>query len=483
MNVDILINNGILLTMDPVRRIIDPGFVAIQDNRIIAVGEKGQQPHDLTADRVIDAAHHVVMPGLIDGHAHAGHGLVKNLGADQNLWSESVEKIYSTGSTEEFWFAEAQLSALERLKCGVTTGVSFLGGGDSVMRTDEPVYGSRHVEAVHAVGIRNFLAVGPRRPPFPHLYARWEKRLRRDLMITFDKQVETCESLIHQWHRYGDGQTHIMLMTPVARPGSAPDGSAELEDLKYQVNTVKDLKNRSSVLFAQDGHKRGTVQYAFEVLEQLEPGALLSHAIDLTAHEIEICRINDLRIVHNPSAIYSVMGRCPVPELLDAGVNVQLGSDGTAPDRSYDMFRHMFQAMHYHKTYYHDPSYLPAGKILEMVTIDAARGLGMEKELGSLEPGKRADIILVDMDKPHLYPLNMPAYRIAYFACGSDVDTVLVDGKILMEKRKVVSVDEHSILETAQRETDLMLDRTGLRPLLELPAEFWGHSKYSRPII
>jgi cytosine/adenosine deaminase-related metal-dependent hydrolase len=134
--------------------------------------------------------------------------------------------------------------------------------------------------------------------------------------------------------------------------------------------------------------------------------------------------------------------------------------------------------MHYHKTYYHDPSYLPPGKVLEMVTIDAARGLGLEKELGSLEIGKKADIILVDMFKPHLYPLNMPVFRTVYFANGSDVDTVIVNGQVLMENRIVKTVNEDEILEMAHRETEAMLDRTQLRDLLHTPERFWSHSRY-----
>ena len=113
------------------------------------------------------------------------------------------------------------------------------------------------------------------------------------------------------------------------------------------------------------------------------------------------------------------------------------------------MFRHMFQAMRYHRFYFRDPSYLPAGKVLEMVTIDAARALGLEKELGSLETGKKADVILIDMFKPHLMPFNMPVYRVAYFANGNDVDTVIVNGQVLMEGRRVLTVNEVDVLELA----------------------------------
>jgi cytosine/adenosine deaminase-related metal-dependent hydrolase len=167
-----------------------------------------------------------------------------------------------------------------------------------------------------------------------------------------------------------------------------------------------------------------------------------------------------------------------VPELLDAGVTVMLGSDGTAPDRGYDMFRHMWQCMHYHRRHFRDTGVLPPGKVLEMATIDAARALGLDRDIGSLETGKRADVILVDLAKPHLYPLNMPVYRVMYFANGADVDTVLVDGKVLMEGRKVLTVNEADVLESAQQEAERMLDRTGLRHLTEFPPKFWGHSRY-----
>jgi len=155
-----------------------------------------------------------------------------------------------------------------------------------------------------------------------------------------------------------------------------------------------------------------------------------------------------------------------------------LGSDGTAPDRSYDMFRHIFQCMRYHRYHFHDSDVLPPGKVLEMATIDAARGLGLDHEIGSLETGKQADIILLDMAKPHLYPLNMPLYRALYFANGADVDTVIVSGRILMENRRVTTVDEAGVLEFAQQETETMLERSGLHHLLETREGFWGRTHY-----
>ena len=266
-------------------------------------------------------------------------------------------------------------------------------------------------------------------------------------------------------------------MFPTHHPERGALSKVEFEDLLHRARLTRDLSRKYGLLFTQDGHTRGTVKFAHEKLEILGPDALLSHSTELTAEEIQICRETDTRIVHNPSAVTSMLGRCPVTELLDAGVTVMLGSDGVGPDRSYDMFRHMFQCMRYHRFHFRDPSVLPAGKVLEMVTIDAAKALGLEKELGSIEAGKKADIILIDMLKPHLVPANMPVHRVAYYANGNDVDTVIVNGEVLMENRLVKTVNETEVFELARKAIHDALERTNLQHLLTIPERFWGVTK------
>jgi len=474
-NVDIVITGGPVITMDPQRRVIDDGAVAILADRIVAVGPSAELSRGYKGRRTIDARRKVVMPGLIDGHGHAGHGLVKSLGTDMpGEWYKACQRIYAEASTEEFWSADALLTALERLKFGVTTGVTFFGGGDSIMRTDDPRYGDRHLDAVRQVGVRWVLAVGPRRGPYPNKYVRWDGDASRDLAVTFEDELRTSETLIRRWHGQANGKISIAMMFPTHHPDTTPLTPAAQDTLAAQARAARALSRKYGLLFMQDGHSRGSVKYAHEFMKILGPDALLSHATELTAEEIAICRNTDTRIVHNPSAIASILGRCPATELMDAGVTVMLGSDGVAPDRSYDMFRHMFQAMRYHRFYFRDESVLPAGKVLEMATIDAARALGMEKDLGSIEAGKKADVILVDMFKPHLVPLNMPVYRLAYFANGNDIDTVIVNGEILMEGRRVRSVDEAGVLELAQTEGEKAIRRAGLTHLLIIPDRFWN---------
>ena len=473
---DILIRNGVVVTVDPKRRVIEDGAVAITGDRIVAIGPSEAVAAAHPAATVIDARHKAVIPGLIDGHAHAGHGLIKTMGGGRSdLWYEACATVYTVASTPEFWKAEAELAALERLRFGVTTGVSLLGGGDTIMRCDEPIYGDAHMEGVVAVGTRSVVAVGSTRPPHPRLYARWENGVPVHRQVSFEDQKASCEALVARWHGAHGKRTNVALITPTLRAEHVDTlGRADLDRARDQARTMQAIARANGLVFTQDGHQKGSVAYAHE-LGILGPNALLSHSTGLTAEEIRVVADTGTHIAHNPSAVASILMRCPAPELMLAGANVCLGSDATAPDRSADMFRHMQQCMHYHRTHFHDPGWLPPGRVLEMCTIDGAKALGMADEIGSLEVGKKADVVLVDLRRPHLYPFNMPLFRLVCFANGNDVSTVIVDGRVLMRDRVVLSVDEDKVLDAAQAETELMLDRTGMRALLDTPATFWKH--------
>jgi cytosine/adenosine deaminase-related metal-dependent hydrolase len=472
---DLLITGGTVITMDGTRRVIPDGAVAIQGDKIVAVGPAADLPQ--AAAKVIDARGHAVLPGLIDCHAHAGHGLVKTLaGGNSAAWGEACRQIYTLASPPEFWRAEARLAALERLMFGVTTGLSLLGGGDSVMRTDRPAHGDAHCEGAAEIGIRTIMTVGPTRPPFPRPYADWTGGTRSDHLVSFEQQLDTITALIERWHGAESGRMSISTLMPVYHETAHDPASVAL--IERQGRSIRDLGRRHGTLFHQDGHRNGSLEMAHRMFGLLGPDALMSHSTDLTEADIDAVAATQTRIVHNPSAIASVRGYCPVPTLLDRGIVVALGSDGTAPDRSTDMFRHMFQCMRLHQRHYRDERMMPPGKLLEMVTIDAALALGMADKIGSLEPGKQADVITVDLRKPHLAPANMPVWRVVCFANGQDVETAVVDGRVLMQGRQVPHVDVAEVLASAEAETAAMLDRLGLRPLLAEPATIWGRSRH-----
>ena len=221
----------------------------------------------------------------------------------------------------------------------------------------------------------------------------------------------------------------------------------------------------------------GIIKSALE-LGLLGPDVVLAHCGGLSMEEINILKRTGTSVSHCPRARSIMRRRCPVVELLDAGVTVALGSDGSAPDRTFDMFTDMRTAQTLQRHHFHDASYMPPGKVLEMATIDAAKALGLEREIGSLEAGKRADIILVNLKKAHTTPIFMVPHRVVYEADGHDVDTVIVDGEIVMENRTVRTVNEGKVLEQAQRVALETVESNDLEKYMVLPEGFWGRSKY-----
>jgi 5-methylthioadenosine/S-adenosylhomocysteine deaminase len=475
---EILISGGTIVTMNPGREVIEDGEVLIRGDRIVSVGAKGTMLPEADDTTHLDAAGMLILPGLIDCHGHAGHGLIKTLGGGRgDLWFEACREIYTVGSTPEFWQAEALLSALERIKAGVTTGVSYLGGGDSISRTDTSDCAAAHCSAIDAIGARSIVAVGPNRPPFPWTYATFNNGAPEWFEVSFQRQMDVSEAIVTTWHGGSDGRVSIALTCPVHHPTRVLPKGVSTSEVREQAEATRDLGRRLKVGFTQDGHREGSIEAALD-WGLLGPDAYLSHCVDITEREVAICAETDTRVVHNPSAVASIRGRCPVPELLDAGVTVAIGSDGAAPDRSFDQFRHMQQCMHYHRRHFRDDQVMPPGKVLEMVTTDAARTLGLEAEIGSLEAGKRADVVLLDLRKPHLAPANMPLYRATCFANGADIDTTIVNGRIVMRGRELKTITEAEILDKADRESALAIERCGLSHLLETPVGFWGGSRY-----
>ncbi len=473
--IDILIRNVTAVTMDAARRVMSNACIAITADQIVSVGPgSAVEAEYSSARRVIDGSGMVAIPGLIDCHSHAGHGLVRSLGAgDGKAWFNACADIYAHHSTVAFWRAEARLAQLERLKAGVTTSLTLLGGGADVYRTDDPVFGDVHCEATLESGLRTILAVGPGKRPFPRRFSRVTDDGSQEYAISFSRQLEVSDILIQRWNDVRNRRTGICLILPVYNADDMAKEPGARSDIEMMSHEISALRSKHNVLFTQDGHSSGSIKIAGD-LGLLGPFALLSHSVNLTDEDIAALKDSGANVVHNPSAIMSVYGRCPAPELIGEGVNVCIGSDAGAPDRGFDMFKHMAQCMHYHRRHFRDPAWMPPGKVLEMTTIDAAKALGLDDTIGSIEVGKKADIVLVNMRKPHLYPPNMPVTRLAHFANAADVDTVIVDGKVLLFQRILKNVDENEILDTANTELLLALERSGLKHLTTEPPDFWG---------
>lgn len=465
---DLVLRCATIVTVDAGRRVLDDGWIAVDADRITALGT-GPAPE---GRRVIARPGLIALPGLIDAHSHAGHGLVRAAGdGDGDLWFRICAEVYAGAATASFWRAEAQLAQLERLMAGVTTAVTLLGGGADVMRTDTPEAGDAHCDVTERSGLRTILAVGPGRLPFPKKFGPEGRP------VSFQTQMQVSADLIARRNDVLGRRTGIALILPVYTTGHLGRSGDEIRAMSARMRALQD---ETGVLFTQDGHREGSIAVARD-LGLLSPRAALSHSIDLTPADFDALHETGASIVHNPSAIMSIRGRCPVPELIEAGITVCLGSDAAAPDRGYDMFRHMAQAMHYHRRHYRDASVLPEGKTLELCTIDAARALDLDADLGSLEPGKKADIVLLDGRKPHLWPPVMPLNRITHFATAADVDTVLVDGRVLMERRRVETLDPDEVLDTAQAEADRVFNTIGRAGCRQEGADIWRNATRPTP--
>jgi cytosine/adenosine deaminase-related metal-dependent hydrolase len=266
----------------------------------------------------------------------------------------------------------------------------------------------------------------------------------------------------------------VATLMPVYREAS--HDPAKVKEIERQGHLVREAGRKRGAWFHQDGHRQGSIEMADRMFGLIGPDSWHSHCTDLTDADIDTLVRKGASVVHNPSAIAAVRGYCPAPRMIEDGITVMIGSDATAPDRSGDMFRHMFQCIRYHQRAFRDETMIPPGKALEMVTIDAAKGIGLADTLGSLEPGKLADVITVDLEAPHMAPANMPVARIVYFASGHDVRDVVVGGRILLQDGAAPHLDAREIVAQAWAETEAMLDRAKLRHLVQEDPG-WGRTR------
>jgi 5-methylthioadenosine/S-adenosylhomocysteine deaminase len=299
-------------------------------------------------------------------------------------------------------------------------------------------------KAVGKAGIRGVLSYGIIEQGNP------EKR---------ESELKTGEKLVKDWHGKEGGRV-LTMFGPHAPYTCSPECLMRVKELakKHKVGI------HIHVAESQDETKQITEKYGKRPVEHLEsigflgPEVLAAHCVWLNEKEIKILRDKGVKPVHNPVSNMKLGdGVSPVPDMLKAGIPVALGTDGAASNNTLDMFREMKFAALLNKVHRMDPTVMPASSVLEMATINGAKALGMERELGSIEVGKRADLVLVDVKRAHLTPLHNPVSHLVYSAMGSDVDTVIVDGKMIMERGKVLVFDEAKAMEAAQKVSDDLL--------------------------
>ncbi len=420
---DLIIKNGYVITMDPQRRIIEHGSVAVEGGRVKAVGKEIEE----SADTVIDASGKAVLPGLINAHTHLSMTLLRGMADDMAImpWLQDVIWPAEKRMTEKHCYTGALLGCLEMIKSGTTCFADMYFFMNDVAK------------AVAKTGLRASLSYGI---------------IEMDDITRRESEIKAGEKFVKSHHGAANGRIQAMF-GPHAPYTCSPECLTRVKELakKYEVGIHIHLaETKANVDAMNQRYGKRPVEH-LQDLDFLGPEVLAAHCVWLTEEEIGHLRGSGTKPVHNPVSNMKLgSGVAPIPEMLESGIPVALGTDGAASNNSLDMFSEMKFATLLNKSHRSDPTAVPAQAVLEMATINGAKALGLEEEIGSIELGKRADLVLVDLKKPHLTPSHSVVSNLVYNSVGSDMDTVLVNGNAVMQERKVLTLDEKTVLEKAQ---------------------------------
>ena len=427
--ISLIVTNGIVVTMDGSRRIVSPGAVAVDGGRILAVDSVRAVAAGYRARDTIDARGAIVLPGLINTHTHAPMVLYRGLADDLALMEWLQKYIFPAEAktvSPAFVAAGTRLAALEMIESGTTTYADMYYFEEEIGR------------ATKAAGLRGVLGETIIQFPVPDAKTPAESLARAERFI---KEFPSDP-----------------LITPAVAPHSmytldeaSLKQSRALAD-QYRVPLLIHLAETQDELKISDEKHHATPVAYLDSLGFWKPGTLAAHGVWLNAEDIAILKRGGSGLSHNPeSNMKLASGTAPVPALQAAGVPVGLGTDGAASNNDLDMFEAMRQAALLHKLITKDPRAVPASDALAMATIDGARALGMSDRIGSLEAGKRADIIIVDTSSARQTPMYDPVSHLVYVTHGDDVRTSIVEGRVVMRDRRVLTLNAPAVLADARR--------------------------------
>ncbi|HZK11404.1 MAG TPA: amidohydrolase [Atribacterota bacterium] len=449
-----LITNGYIITMDKEGRVYRRGGVVFDGSSIVEVGNSDELINKYSNAEIIDAEHKVVMPGLIDSHVHLFQALFRGLGDDLSLieWLQKCIWPLSKALGRKESKIGALLCALEMVKTGTTSFV------DSHYITKDKECYDGIAEAIEELGIRGTIVRSTiNQSPAPEIFHE-----------NIDIAQKEAARVIETYNGTADGRIKVRV-EPLNESLASREMIKAMHDvsLTYNVGMSMHLAEvRSRVDMIRSKYGVSSVEYLNDI-GVLGPGTLLAHCIWIDKDDIALLAATDTRVVHNPvTNQYLADGVAPIPDLLKNGVKVALGADGAASNNNQDMFEVMKSAVLMQKVHTLNPLALTAEQALKMATIDAACALGMEDKIGSLEVGKKADIILIDLLRPEMTPAISIASNLVYAANGSVVDTVIIDGKTVMKNRLLTTMDEMKIIESAEKTIRRMIEETGSTALL-----------------
>ena len=430
---DIFIENGTILTMDSHDSIISNGSLGIEGETITYIGEN--KSVESQAGKTLDARGGLILPGLINGHTHAAMTLLRGLADDLPLmdWLNNFIFPVESKMDEDFVYTGTLLACAEMILSGTTTFC------------DMYLFEEEVAQAGSDAGVRCLVG---------------------EVLYDFDSPnygpiengLKYTESLIRKWEN--DPLVSIAV-EPHALFTCSPALLTAANDLalKYKVPLIIHVaETQGEVDEIQQKYGKGPVEHLLS-LGILGPHLIADHCVHLNEKDIKILAENSVKVVHNPeSNMKLASGIAPIPEMLANHITVGLGTDGCASNNNLDLFTEMDMAAKLHKIHTLDSTVLDALTMLRMATIEGAKVLGIGDITGSLEIGKKADVIIVDLKKPHLTPMYNPYSHLVYAARGNDVSHSIINGRLVMEERELLTIDVNEIMTRARDKSRKILE-------------------------
>ena len=438
-----LFENATIITMNAKREIITHGAIAVTGRDIVEVGKTKELVERYPDKKRINCKGNVILPGLIDTHVHTAQAMIRGCADDLGLLDWLFKRVWvlQGNYSEEDGRASAALCALEMIKSGTT---SFI---ESMLAE---VYGFDGVaDILIKSGMR--AAIGKIVMDLPS-YAKSDNVMHPGMVENADTSINNTLDAYDKWNGAGDGRIQVWF-GPRTPGGVTPGIYDQISQLAAERNmgiTIHLCEVKEDLDYARSQSVRSPIEFA-QVHGLLGPRSVLAHCVWTDKEDWQLLAQTGSHVTHNPASnAKTATGIAPVDGMLKAGVNVSLGCDGGPSNNCYDMIRDMRLVSYLANLQVSDPTAVPAETVLEMATINGAKAMGISEQVGSIEQGKKADFIVIDMDKPHLTPAPDPVSTIVYAANGSDVDTVVINGKVVMEGRKVLTLDEPQILGEAR---------------------------------
>lgn len=439
----LLIKNGHIVTMNESRDQL-VGDILVENDSIVAIAKN----IDIEADEVIDATGKVVIPGLIQSHIHLTQTLFRGQGDDLELMDWLRNRIWPLeGShTSESNYVSAKLGIAELIKGGTTSIIDMA----TVNHTD------RIMEAIDETGFRALIGkcmmdMGDA-----------DKRLMEQTRASIDESV----ALLEKWHGAADGRI-TYAFAPRFVISCSEELLLEVKDLaeKYDVMIhTHASENQGEIAIVEARHGERNIVYLHKIGLTGER-LVLAHCIWLDEEEKKILAETGTKVAHCPSSnLKLASGIAQIPELLEMGVNISLAADGAPCNNNLDMFTEMRNASLIQKARLLDSTVMPAHTIFEMATLGGAKAMCKENEIGSLEVGKKADIVIVKQDNIHSAP-NMfvdPVANLVYSTRASDVQTTIINGKVVMKDRELLTIDENQLIKDANRIIGEQIKNSGI---------------------